>query len=84
MADDAKREYNRSVSTSKIKRAKRPAAGSPPSDRLVHLHVVIDGDLQKGLEAHARKLEGKPKSHARPNVSAAARHLLRTSLGLPA
>lgn len=44
-------------------------------DSVIHLHVVIDPDLHKGVEAHAAKLN-------RPQ-SAAVRDLLRLALGLP-
>jgi hypothetical protein len=47
---------------------------------------VIDDELRTKLEAHARKLEGIParaKTDNKPNLSAAVRDLLRTSLGLP-
>ena len=56
------------------------------SDSISHLHVVIDDALREKLEAHARKLEGIParaKIDNKPNLSAAVRDLLRTSLGLP-
>ena len=56
------------------------------NDRISHLHVVIDDELRDKLEAYARKLEGIPpraKNYDRPNLSAAVRDLLRTSLGLP-
>lgn len=68
------------------KRTPRSKNASRARDRITHLHVVIDDDLREGLEAHARKLEGIPvraKSQEKPNLSAAVRDLLRTSLGLP-
>jgi hypothetical protein len=68
------------VST-RTKRTPRSRNASRVSDRIKHLHVVSDK-----LVAHARKLEGLPpraKTDERPNLSAAVRDLLRTSLGLP-
>ena len=70
-------------------RTKRPtrtrSASSRASDRISHLHVVIDDELRNKLEAYARKRDGKPKHYDRqPNLSAAVRDLLRSSLGLPA
>lgn len=54
------------------------------SDRNHHLHVVVDGALHTKLEAHARKLEGMGKTDDRkPNLSLAARDVLRKGLGLP-
>jgi hypothetical protein len=72
-------------------RTKRPArsrqTASRSSDRISHLHVVIDDELRNKLEAYARKRDGKPHSkhyERQPNLSAAVRDLLRSSLGLPA
>jgi hypothetical protein len=72
-------------------RTKRPArsrsASSRASDRISHLHVVVDDELRTKLEAYARKRDGKPQSKhydRKPNLSAAVRDLLRSSLGLPA
>jgi hypothetical protein len=48
---------------------------------------VIDDELRGKLEAYARKRDGKPHSKTydrQPNLSAAVRDLLRSSLGLPA
>jgi hypothetical protein len=51
--------------------------------RLRHVHVVVDEALYASLEAHARKLDGLPRTAARaPNFSAAARDALRRGLGL--
>lgn len=73
------------VSKSKRPKSRSHATASRSSDRISHLHVVIDDTLRTKLEAHARKLEGIPKnaSDDRPNLSAAVRDLLRKSLGLP-
>lgn len=70
---------------SKSKRPKsRPSAASRASDRNHHLHVVVDDTLHTKLEAHARKLDGIAKNDERqPNISAAARDILRRGLGLP-
>ena len=72
-------------------RTKRPArvrsTVSRASDRISHLHVVVDDELRTKLEAYARKRDGKPLSKhydRKPNLSAAVRDLLRSSLGLPA
>jgi hypothetical protein len=46
-----------------------------------HLHVVIDDELRKRLEAHAKKLNGNDR-HSRPNLSAAVRDVLRVSMGI--
>lgn len=67
---------------SKPKRPKRPS--SRVSDRVRHLHVVVDDTLHTKLEAHARKLEGISKTDDRkPNLSLAARDVMRRGLGLP-
>lgn len=63
-------------------KSKRPKP-SRSSDRNHHLHVVVDGALHTKLEAHARKLEGMGKADDRkPNLSSAARDVLRKGLGL--
>lgn len=49
---------------------------------MFHLHVVVDDEIQKGIEAHARLLEGGAATTDRLNVSAAVRDLLRLQLGL--
>lgn len=71
----------------KQKRTKRTARPRPTRnpDRLHHLHTVIDDELQRALENHARKLAGlTPRAKDRPNVSVAVRDLLRAGLGLSA
>lgn len=72
------------VSKSKRPTKPRPRASSRGSDRVRHMHVVVDDTLYTTLEAHARKLEGIAKSDDRePNLSAAARDAMRRGLGLP-
>lgn len=72
------------VSKSKRPTKSRPRASSRSSDRVRHMHVVVDDTLYTSLEAHARKLEGIPKNDDRqPNLSAAARDAMRLGLGLP-
>jgi len=62
----------------------RSRSSSRGSDRVRHMHVVVDDALHTKLEAHARKLEGLSKNDERkPNLSAAARDVLRRGLGLP-
>lgn len=74
---------------SRVSKSKRPskskrAATSRGSDRVRHMHVVVDNTLHTALEAHARKLEGLSKDDDRqPNLSAAARDAMRHGLGLP-
>ena len=74
---------------SRVTKSKRPkprprAAASRGSDRVRHMHVVVDDTLHTALEAHARKLEDLPKNDERqPNLSAAARDAMRRGLGLP-
>lgn len=74
---------------SRVSKTKRPksrprAAASRSSDRVRHMHVVVDDTLHTALEAHARKLEDIPKNAERqPNLSAAARDAMRRGLGLP-
>lgn len=74
---------------SRVSKTKRPksrprAAASRSSDRVRHMHVVVDDTLYTSLEAHARKLEDIPKHDERqPNLSAAARDAMRRGLGLP-
>ena len=46
-----------------------------------HLHVVIDDELRKRLEAHAKKLNGNDR-YSKPNLSAAVRDVLRVSMGI--
>jgi len=74
------------VTKSKRPQSRARSNASRTSDRISHLHVVIDDELREKLEAHARKLEGIPpraKNVDRPNLSAAVRDLLRSGLGLP-
>jgi hypothetical protein len=70
----------------RVSKSKRPKSRSRGSDRSIrHIHVVVDDVLHTRIEAHARKLEGIPKSDVerQPNLSAAIRDLLRSKLGLP-
>jgi hypothetical protein len=46
-----------------------------------HLHVVIDDELKKHLEGHAKKLQHDKRDTL--NYSAAVRDLLRAAVGLP-
>lgn len=48
--------------------------------QVTHLHLVIDSALRDAIDAHARMLEPRATT---PNMSAAARDLLRLALGLP-
>ena len=67
-------------------RPKRTPRASRASDRISHLHVVIDDTLRAKLEEHARKLgriQPTDKNYDRPNLSAAVRDLLRKKLKLP-
>jgi len=74
---------------SRVSKPKRPAKpskrpASRGSDRVRHMHVVVDDTLHTALEAHGRKLEGIAKNDDRqPNLSAAARDAMRQGLGLP-
>lgn len=74
---------------SRVSKSKRPVKPKRPapsrgSDRVHHMHVVVDDTLHNTLEAHARKLEGIAKDDDRqPNISAAARDAMRRGLGLP-
>ncbi len=52
-------------------------AKAAPTPEQMHLHVVLDPELGEGLKAHAAKL-----SPHQPNISVAARDLLRAALGL--
>jgi hypothetical protein len=69
-----------------VNKPKRPKSRARPSrsgDRISHLHVVIDEELQEGLEAHAVKLDPRAKVVGRRlNLSAAARDAMRKGLGL--
>jgi len=47
-----------------------------------HLHVVIDDELRKRLEAHAKRLHADDP-YSKPNLSEAVRDLLRESVGMP-
>lgn len=49
---------------------------------IFHLHVVIDDELRKRLEAHAKRLHADDP-HTKPNLSEAVRDLLRVSVGIP-
>lgn len=72
------------VSKSKRPAKPRPRPASRGSDRVRHMHVVVDDTLHTALEAHGRKLEEIPKNDDRqPNLSAAARDAMRRGLGLP-
>lgn len=72
------------VSKSKRPTKPRPRTPSRGSDRVRHMHVVVDDTLHTALEAHARKLEDIPKNDdTKPNLSAAARDAMRRGLGLP-
>jgi len=72
------------VSKSKRPTKSRPRPASRGSDRVRHMHVVVDDTLHTALEAHGRKLEEIPKNDDRqPNLSAAARDAMRRGLGLP-
>lgn len=70
------------MSRVKPKRPKRST--SRASDHVRHLHVVVDDTLHDRLEAYARKLEGIRRDDERkPNISSAARDVMRRGLGLP-
>lgn len=65
----------------KLKRAKLQNRPILNRDRISHLHIAVDEELLQKIEAHARKLDNHQRV-SRPNLSAAVRDLLRSSLGL--
>lgn len=57
---------------------KRPAK---PSNRVHHLHIVVDDALLQGVEGHVTTLGKRLSKGARqPSLSSAARDLIRRAL----
>jgi hypothetical protein len=47
-----------------------------------HLHILVDEEIYRHVERHAREIQKRSDPRGRPNVSAAARDLLRAALGV--
>lgn len=74
------------MTTSRLSPKRQPKP-TKKRERIRHLHVVIDDDLNGKLEHHAIAIDPvaglKAKRTGRaPNVSAAVRDLLRKALGI--